>query len=45
VKTLSAASSLHVMPDLVPGFHVLNAADEKDVDGRDKPGHGEKGSS
>jgi hypothetical protein len=33
------------MPGLVPGIHVLNAADEKDVDGRDKPGHGEKGSS
>ena len=27
-----------VMPGLVPGIHVFNAA-PKDVDGRDKPGH------
>jgi hypothetical protein len=26
-----------VMPGLVPGIHVL--ARQKDVDGRDKPGH------
>ncbi len=26
------------MPGLVPGIHVL-AASDKDVDGRDKPGH------
>jgi hypothetical protein len=26
------------MPGLVPGIHVFTAA-EKDVDGRDKPGH------
>jgi hypothetical protein len=29
------------MPGLVPGIHVLNLAD-KDVDGRDMPGHDEK---
>ena len=28
-----------VMPGLVPGIHVLGAAREKDVDGRDEPGH------
>jgi hypothetical protein len=28
-----------VMPGLVPGIHVFNARDAKDVDGRDKPGH------
>jgi hypothetical protein len=28
------------MPGLVPGIHVL-LHDEKDVDGRDKPGHDE----
>ncbi len=27
------------MPGLVPGIHVLKAAQEEDVDGRDKPGH------
>jgi hypothetical protein len=27
------------MPGLVPGIHVLWPAIEKDVDGRDKPGH------
>jgi hypothetical protein len=27
-----------VMPGLVPGIHVLERG--KDVDGRDKPGHG-----
>jgi hypothetical protein len=32
-----------VMPGLVPGIHVLAALkEEKDVDGRDKPGHDEK---
>jgi hypothetical protein len=31
------------MPGLVPGIHVL--AKEKDVDGRDKPGHDERVSS
>jgi hypothetical protein len=31
------------MPGLVPGIHVLLFCHEKDVDGRDKPGHdGEK---
>jgi hypothetical protein len=29
------------MPGLEPGIHVFGAADEKDVDGRDKPGHDE----
>jgi hypothetical protein len=28
------------MPGLVPGIHVL-AANEEDMDGRDKPGHDE----
>jgi hypothetical protein len=28
-----------VMPALVAGIHVFLAAGEKDVDGRDKPGH------
>ena len=28
-------------PALVPGIHVLLRAGEKDVDGRDKPGHDE----
>ena len=28
-----------VMPDLVPGIHVLSVTQAKDVDGRDKPGH------
>jgi hypothetical protein len=30
------------MPGLVPGIHVFAASEEKDVDGRDKPGHDEK---
>src|SRR5262249_16755642 len=34
------ASSNAVMPGLVPGIHVLLSRD-KDVDGRDKPGHDE----
>jgi len=29
------------MPGLVPGIHVLQLAQKKDVDGRDKPGHDE----
>jgi hypothetical protein len=29
------------MPGLIPGIHVLTARSEKDVDGRDKPGHHE----
>jgi hypothetical protein len=29
------------MPGLVPGIHVLNAVDAKDVDGRNKSGHDE----
>jgi hypothetical protein len=29
------------MPALVAGIHVLNAAANQDVDGRDKPGHDE----
>jgi hypothetical protein len=29
------------MPGLVPGIHVLTVALQKDVDGRDKPGHDE----
>ena len=32
-----ARKSLHVMPGLVPGIHVLTVALEQDVDGRDKP--------
>jgi hypothetical protein len=31
------------MPGLVPGIHVLLPMSEKDVDGRDKPGHDEGG--
>jgi hypothetical protein len=27
------------MPGLVPGIHVFLFAPQKDVDGRDKPGH------
>jgi len=27
------------MPGLVPGIHVLGRSNQKDVDGRDKPGH------
>ncbi len=30
-----------VMPELVPGVHVLTTCDAKDVDGRDEPGHEE----
>ena len=30
-----------VMPGLVPGIHVLVVRAQKDVDGRDKPGHDE----
>jgi hypothetical protein len=30
-----------VMPGLVPGIHVLKLGRQKDVDGRDKPGHDE----
>jgi hypothetical protein len=34
---------LAVMPDLVPGIHVLpGSLAKKDVDGRDKPGHDEE---
>ena len=32
---------LHPVPGLVPGTHVLKAAEIKDVGGRDKPGHRE----
>jgi hypothetical protein len=31
-----------VMPDLVPGIHILNGVSKKDVDGRVKPGHDKK---
>ena len=31
------------MPALVAGIHVFSAAKAKDVDGRDKPGHDDKG--
>ena len=31
------------MPGLVPGIHVFVFMGEKDVDGRDKPGHDERG--
>jgi hypothetical protein len=27
------------MPGLVPGIHVFGLSSNKDVDGRDKPGH------
>jgi hypothetical protein len=32
---------LFVMPGLVPGIHVLEDSNQKNVDGRDKPGHDE----
>jgi hypothetical protein len=32
-------SFFFVMPGLVPGIHVLDMYREKDVGGRDKPGH------
>jgi hypothetical protein len=32
------------MPGLVPGIHALAALGKRDVDGRVKPGHDEKGS-
>ena len=32
-----------VMPGLVPGIHVLASLQQESVDGRDKPGHDEKG--
>jgi hypothetical protein len=31
-----------VMPGLVPGIHAFAPTGEKDVDGRDKPGHDEE---
>jgi hypothetical protein len=31
------------MPGFMPGVHVLFLAHVEDVDGRDKPGHDEKG--
>jgi hypothetical protein len=33
---------MFVMPGLVPGIHVLRYCRNKDVDGRDKPGHDEE---
>ncbi len=30
------------MPGLVPGIHGLSTIFEKDVDGRDKPGHDDR---
>jgi len=33
------------MPGLVPAIHVLSSLKQKNVDGRDKPGHDEKGSA
>jgi hypothetical protein len=30
-----------VMPGLVPGIHVFLTRGDRDVDGRDKPGHDE----
>jgi hypothetical protein len=42
----SAAANLKfVMPGLVPGIHAFEAArrrGDKDVDGRDKPGHDDR---
>ncbi len=37
------AFSNFVMPGLVPGIHVFGTIYGKDVDGRVKPGHDEKG--
>jgi hypothetical protein len=31
------------MPGLVPGIHVVKLGGRRDVDGRDKPGHDERG--
>jgi adenine-specific DNA-methyltransferase len=42
-EILASDDSSAVMPGLGPGIHDLNRAGEKDVDGRDKPGHDEKG--
>ena len=46
VRCILLGRLLHtlVMPGLVPGIHVLVSA-QKDVDGRDKPGHDEMESS
>ncbi|TMJ50554.1 MAG: hypothetical protein E6G85_17915 [Alphaproteobacteria bacterium] len=35
--------SIHVMPGLVSGIHVLASGTKKDVDGRDEPGHDDVG--
>jgi hydroxymethylglutaryl-CoA lyase len=32
------------MPGLVPGIHVFFLSQKQDVDGRDEPGHDERGS-
>jgi hypothetical protein len=43
-----ALTSTHtVMPGLVPGIHVLlsKGRRKEDMDGRDKPGHDERGST
>jgi hypothetical protein len=37
-----ALISQFVMPGLVPGIHVFLSCRDKDVDGRDKPGHDEE---
>jgi hypothetical protein len=33
---------MFVMPGLVPGIHVFRRRRNKNVDGRDKPGHDEE---
>src|SRR5438132_11348371 len=38
---ISAEIERAVVPGLVPGIHVLVPMKQKDVDGRDKPGHDE----
>jgi hypothetical protein len=38
---LTARTKSLVMPGLGPGIHVFRAANKKDVDGRDEPGHDE----
>src|SRR5258706_5679483 len=41
IQALSPRSFSIVMPGLVLGIHVLLVRGDKDVDGRDKPGHDE----
>jgi hypothetical protein len=42
VRLSAWTTSILVMPGPVPGIHVFLSMRDKDVDGRDKPGHDEK---